>query len=259
MIRHERNQLSALISEADRHEAVLRSIRAEPVFQVKLADGDRRGFIWFSARYVSPLGDSRFSGFIGGPIAPLLLECDTHAREIPGIAESAISAPQMSYQEAFQRLRHRRPDSPQAMMGLRLVSDDLNVAVDVIQGALLALSDHLAHESNRQANSGAAIPAPLELSGDALDVLKMLLAKKAFDSASAVAVKKVAPISMPRRPNRTKDWTYIKAAEAGVRQLRSRGLALATPNVGTWLSDAGALLAKQRFGGPAGSGRDTTR
>lgn len=218
----------------------------EPVFEFKLRDRKQRGCLGFSARYVSPLGNSMFLGLAGGTASPPLVVCDTHDLSFftpPNIeGRSEVEA----YMKAFRGLASQTPSSPSPIEEPRLAPEDLQVIVDVISGALLAMDDHLRQAASARQRPDS--PKPAELSADALDALRMLWNRGALTRSKAISIKKVAPTSMPRRPSRKGMSTYVKAAESGVRQLRIQGLALATQNVGTWLSEAGVATAKRRFG-----------
>lgn len=257
VVRHERNHLAALLSETDRHEAVVRSIGVEPVFEFKFADADRRGLVWFAARYVSPMGDSHYAGFIGGPMTAPQLECDTHGNSV---SADALDKGVRSTTPIFEAITNLRLSArvPSSMERLRLAPDDLQIVVDLVQGALLALSDHLIGVSTPRENPGATAEA-LRLDTDALDALQMLWKQRALGESQAVSVKRVAATAMPRRPKRKGPSTYVKAAERGIEQLRSAGLAHARQNVGTWLSEAGVRKARHEFGSGGGAGRNPTR
>lgn len=255
LIRYERDHLTPLLSEADRHEEVVGSVSIDPVFSLTPVSARPR-CVLFLARYVSPMGDARLWGTLGEPGEAFHVACDAHeGHPLPKVMRDSQIYVHLGVEGRMHALGKPLPRTVKMMT---FSPEELEMLVSLLQGALLSLSDHLVSGESRSETSGSA-SEPLNMDADATDALQMLWDCKAFGESKAVSVRIVAPTRMPKRKHRLTPSTYLKAAERGVKQLRAKGLVDARPNVGTWLSETGLRMARQMFDRDRGWGRVPTR
>ena len=254
----EGNPAWALYDEAGRHEEVAATVKLRPAVTIsKSLDGS----LGFCARFHSPLGTAEYWGRMSGPRRHPFVTCSTHAayesgdevigpRRKPLVHERPLGG---HFTLGRQVQPGSGPTSP--LKPSQISKSDVDVAIALVEGALLSMADTLDHEVHARRVVGDTPQA--ELSSDALDTLELLLKLKAVDQERAVSVKVVAPHKMRRRKDRKMPSTYVKAAERGAAELKAAGLVVARPRLGTWLSVAGSELARQRF--PGGSDQNSSK
>ena len=96
------------------------------------------------------------------------------------------------------------------------------------------------------APSPQSAAAPPNLGKKAKAVLKLLYGDKAFDEHHACKLANRAPSALPY-PTAKAQTTRVKYAEQGSSELVTKGLALASPHTGTWLTPAGKAEAERLF------------
>lgn len=123
---------------------------------------------------------------------------------------------------------------------------DAALACGLVSEALVTMAEYL--DFLVRSPESVAQRGNVRLSVDAWDVLAMLWKLKAFGERRARSLKQAALEDMPKRKNSRKPSTIEKAAQMGFKELKSAGLALARPNVGSWLTPEGRELAQSRWG-----------
>jgi hypothetical protein len=223
IIRFERSPASSLVGESHQHGLWAKLVDSPPAFEFAVGGVGNEGRIRLTARFLAPSGEHRFAGS-----APLVLvEQGTPAVDRVTMARAA-GVTVLSTHTA------------------ELHEHDLLLLADVIQGALLAMAEHLLYRANRKPGDSLEF-SPSDLTVEARDTLEMLWKLRAFSESSAVSVKRAAPGSLPKRPRRQGVTTIAKAAELGTTELKSAGLVEARQGVGTWLTDEGRRIAGEMF------------
>jgi hypothetical protein len=135
------------------------------------------------------------------------------------------------------------PDLPKFVVAREA---DAALACELVNEALVTMAEYL--DFLVRSPASVAQRGNVHLSVYALDVLAMLWKLKAFGEGRARPLKQVALEDMPKRKNLRTPSTIEKAAQTGFKELKSAGLALARPNVGSWLTPEGRELAESRWG-----------
>jgi hypothetical protein len=273
---------TVILNEAQRHEALVDGSGLLPAFEAYAPDDDRRKIdtqdeLPILARIITPTSTSTHVRMIR-ICAPMrqqneevhnqflfrqiwnlraerdqLIELAKRRREM----ESQMGGAPLT-EEEVQEIERGTPGRVSTELDIQTLDGpdfpkfvvareaDAALACGLVSEALVTMAeylDFLVHSPELIRQRGN-----VRLSVDAWDVLAMLWKLKAFGERRARSLKQAALEDMPKRKNSRKPSTIEKAAQMGFKELKSAGLALARPNVGSWLTPEGRELAQSRWG-----------